>query len=694
MKAFRAKHILAAALAAVFLLFLTLAPASAHADLVRSEPADNSVVAVGPVEIKIWFSEPVAAAFSNAQVMDDHGQQVPLKSIHIDSSDPTLMVLEPPALANGVYTVNWQAVSADEGHVTHGSFVFQVGAGAGAVLSGQGAGAASAASDPANPPVSIPEAVLRWLGYFGLLARVGAAGMPLLVLRQPAEVAVASRVSGAAPALRDSGTASSASGSGEEAQRAFFRRARRRIYLLGALAAAFTFGAGLLYLAWQVYSLAGNGPGQPGGAGASAVLGQVLFGTAWGYAWLARQALVAAAGLAFLRLGRAETPRRVRTWQGLAWAQVGVALAALATLAAQAASSHAAAGRSPALPVLVDWLHLLFAGLWVGGLFALAVGILPLLRLFRREQLDFKPVARLAWGRFGPVAAVSVGMLAATGLYSAGQRVISADALILTGYGQALIIKVGLVLAVGLVGLVNSLSLHPGLAAPLARWLKKPPRWTPFGLRRLPQRILAEASLGVAVALLAGILTSLPPASEPQYAVSPSNQPAQMNASANDLYIGLSVRPNRPGQNVLNILVTSTRSLAEAAQVTVRLTYLEQNLGTFSADATQSNPNSYHLTGDALSQAGRWRIEVVVRRQGLPDSVAGFNWTVLPLGKLQPTVLSRSPWKEALSLLAGLVAVLVALVLGIMYLKPRQWWRGLAGAGRGRGEPRPGREES
>jgi copper transport protein len=670
MKAFKAKSILTAAAAAFLGLFLTLAPASAHADVVRTEPADNSAVPVAPAEIKIWFSEAVTGAFSTARVINDHGQQMPVKGSHVDSSDPTLMVVEPPALPDGVYTVSWQAVSTDDGHVTRGSFVFRVGASSGGAPLTRSANATPLGQDPGNPPVSIPEAVLRWLGYFGLLMLVGAAFMPQLVLRQPAEVAAASRTFGE---------------TGEGELGAFFRRAARRIYLLGALAAGFTFGVGLLYLAWQVYSLAGNG--LSGSAGA--VLGQVLLTTAWGYAWLARQVFTAALGLVFLRLGRAglalpgfgaplardaDAPltredaartRGARRWQWLAWALVG------AVLAAQSAASHAASGRSPGLPLLADWLHLLFAGLWIGGLLALAAGILPLLR---RGGLDFKQVVRSTWGRFGLLAAVSVGMLAATGLYSAGQRVISADALLLTGYGQALIVKVGLMLAAGLVGLANTLSLHPRLSAPLGRWLKKPPGWTPFGLRRLPQRVLAEASLGVAVALLAGILTSLPPASEPQYAVSPSSQPDQMVANANDLYIGLAIRPNRPGQNVLNILVTGTRP-AEAPQVTVRLTYLEQALGTLSLDATQSNPNSFHLSGDALNQPGRWRIEVVVHRSGLPDAVASFNWTVLPLGTIPPVVVSRSPWKEALSLLAGLMAGLVALALG---LTQRSWRSTLA----------------
>ena len=64
----------------------------------------------------------------------------------------------------------------------------------------------------------------------------------------------------------------------------------------------------------------------------------------------------------------------------------------------------------------------------------------------------------------------------------------------------------------------------------------------------------------------------------------------------------------------------------------------------------------------------RWQIDVVVRRKGIPDSVASFTWTVLPLGDLPPTLVSRSPWRDALSLLAGLLALGVAAAFGLTYL--------------------------
>jgi methionine-rich copper-binding protein CopC/putative copper export protein len=620
---------MAVALIAAALLLGGVGPAQAHAQFLRSEPADNSVLAVSPSVIKIWYSEPIASDFSSAQLLDVNGKQIQLSSLQYDASDRTLMVLTPPKLADGVYTVNWRAASASDGHATRGVLVFRVGAGSDAA-----AATSTAAASGDSQPLSIPETVVRWLNYFGLLAMLGAAAMPLLVMRSGDEV----------PGLA-----------------AFYRVAAKRSYTLGALAATFVFAVGLVYLVWQIGSLSAADTGAAP-AGPLAGFNQMLFGTTWGDAWIARQMIAAVLILLFSALAWAASPSRLLKW-------LAVWLIA-AALAAEALTSHAAGGPDPALPVLADWLHLVFAGLWVGGLFALSVSVLPLLR---KETLEFKTVARATWGRFGPLAAVSVGMVIATGVYALGQRVISADALLLTEYGLLLAVKIGLVLLAGLVGLLNSLSLHPALSAPLARWLKKPVGWTPISLRRLPAMVLAEMGLGIGIALLVGALTTLPPAGDVQYTISPTAQPDSLTRQVDDLYIDLSIKPNRPGQNIITVLSSSSRrpAPAEVLRVIVRMTYLEQDFGTISADAQLTGLDTYRASLDALTQPGRWQIDVVVRRKGIPDSMASFNWTVLPLGNLPPVLVSRSPWRDALSLLAGLMLLGVLAACAVVYLGPR-----------------------
>jgi hypothetical protein len=63
----------------------------------------------------------------------------------------------------------------------------------------------------------------------------------------------------------------------------FYQKAARRSYILGALAAAFVFAVGLVYLVWQIGSLAGADAGAPpaGPAGPLVGLNQMLFGATW-----------------------------------------------------------------------------------------------------------------------------------------------------------------------------------------------------------------------------------------------------------------------------------------------------------------------------------------------------------------------------------------------------------------------------
>jgi len=662
-------RIAAVSLVAVALLLGGTLPAQAHATYLRSEPPDNSVLAESPSVIQIWFSEPIAFNFSSAQLLDLKGKPVQPISLQFTPDDRTMMALTPPKLPDGVYTVNWRVTAASDGHVSNGVFVFRVGAGSGGA-GGVGPAGELSSTGSESQPLSIPETVIRWLNYFGLLAMMGAAAIPLLVLRGEGAVETQNIVS---PRLSEPV-------GGTETQnlaslQVFYRRAAKRSYTLGALAAAFTFAVGLVYLVWQIGSLAP--PDSPLGAGQAgsaplAGLDQMLTGTAWGYSWIARQAIAAALIPLFSALAWAPRPSRPVKWLA--------PFLVAAALAAQSLSSHAAGAADPTLPVLADWLHLVFVGLWVGGLFALSLSVLPIIRF---ANLDYKTVARATWGRFGPLAALSVGVVIATGVYALGQRVISADALLLTEYGQLLAVKIGLVLLAGLVGLTNSLSLHQALSRPLARLLKKPAGWTPISLSRsddrdasrsrLPALVLVEMGLGIGIALAAGALTTLAPATDLQYTIAPASQPDSLTKQVDDLSVDLSIQPNLPGQNLVNLLSSSSRrpAPAEVLQVIVRMTYLEQDFGTLTADALPAGADDYRVSLDALTQPGRWRIDVMVRRKGLPDSVASFDWTVLPLQALPPVIVSRSPWRDGLSLLAGLLALGVAGVFAVVWLRPR-----------------------
>jgi copper transport protein len=623
-------RILAAGLI-ILLLALGLARrAQAHAELVRSEPADNSVLTEAPQSVSLWFSEKVDSRFSSVQLLDVNGVEIANTSSQVDSSDPTLLRMTLPALGQGIYSANWKVISATDGHLSRGYIVFRIGE------NPTGEPAPQAGLGTRLIIQAIPDIALRWLNYLALMLLVGMLGVLFFVIRAP---------------IKAGEPASEAQVTGKQVQ--------SRIFRFGKASIGFAALIGLAQLVWQASSL---GSTIPAGANYFLIVSQILTSSRWGYAWLAREILLVILFFLVDYYQKNENPGR------LAWILGGAA--AFALLIAQSLASHAATEQNPIVPTAVNSVHMLFASLWIGGLIALAYGYFP---AWRHSKNEFVGTARAAWGKFSWLAALSVGLVIATGIYSTGQQVVSADALVLSPYGRTLSAKVVLVLLAGMIGLSNSVLLHPRLAAPLAHLLKKPAGWTPLRPAQLPRLIMMECITGVLVVFTVGVLTTFPPAKNPLYTIAPGQLPDSAIRSVHDIFVAFSIKPNRPGQNVFDVRVSNTRRPppAEILRVIVKMTYLDQDIGTTSQDAELVEDNSgqvaYRMINNYLAQPGHWSINVVVRRKGLPDSSIVVPWIVVPNHSLGPTLISRTPWQAALTILAGAFALLVLIAAGLVW---------------------------
>lgn len=99
-----------------------------------------------------------------------------------------------------------------------------------------------------------------------------------------------------------------------------------------------------------------------------------------------------------------------------------------------ALAEHASTGIQPGIAMPVDVLHLLAVATWLGGLAALLVA------LYRTPDVTPDAVRR-----FSRIAFCSVLVVVATGIYQSWRQLGSWSALTDTGYGQLLLVKVGLV---------------------------------------------------------------------------------------------------------------------------------------------------------------------------------------------------------------------------------------------------------
>jgi copper resistance protein D len=143
-----------------------------------------------------------------------------------------------------------------------------------------------------------------------------------------------------------------------------------------------------------------------------------------------------------------------------------------------------------------DFLHLVAAAAWWGGLLPLAL----ILRLARGSaDPTGADVARTATFRFSTLGLVSVGTLLATGVVNTWALVGNVGAFVETPYGQLLLVKVGLFAVMVGVAAINRLRLAPKLPDANAS-------------RSLQRNALVEFALGLIIIAIVGALGTLPPA--------------------------------------------------------------------------------------------------------------------------------------------------------------------------------------
>jgi copper transport protein len=387
--------------------------------------------------------------FSHVEVRDGSGQLVDVGDSRVDPDNDHLLTASlQPGLPNGVYTVEWRSLSAIDVHPDQGQYRLFVGV---PVQTG-----ALAATSAALAPSATPETTLgRWWFYVAASLFGGVLATWKLVLGP--------LLAGATPGLR-----SKAHG------RAYWLIVTGGVLLiLGTLFSAVAQAAAAANVSFT------EGLGSP--------LGELLLRGRYASIWWPRLGLEMAS-LLLIVLGGID---------GLA---SECALATLpAVLLTSALTSHGAALPNAAGPgIAIDWLHIVGACAWVGGLMALAT-FLPALR----AEPDSGLTVRRLVSRFGRLALVAAAVVLISGVLQGAQEVGSLTAIATTLYGQLLLIKVGLLAMMLLLAGVNEWRVRAAGGAGSGGALAQA-----GGLSR---GIGIELTLGIVVFAVAALLSGTPP---------------------------------------------------------------------------------------------------------------------------------------------------------------------------------------
>jgi putative copper export protein len=373
---------------------------------------------------------------------------------------------------------------------------------------------------------------------------------------------------------------------------------------------------------------------------------RLVVSTRWGELGIVEIALLIALG--FAAPGLRKRPARLLERPVL----VVLSGAAVAVAALDALRSHAAATRGSTLPVWAAAIHLLSASVWLGGVAAFAVA------MFCARGGGAARIAAACRGRFAVLAVGSSALVATTGLYQAGVEVTSLDGLFLSFYGRALLVKTALVAVVVGLGGLNFV------------WLRRHGRLS----RRLA---VAELTVGVLVLLAAGTLAASLPARGPQWSAPRPVSPVTIWGQQQDLLVAATIRPNRPGRNLVGVVVASSRRPAPATVKQVSVRFPGGALLPLAQYAAGRYVGSIDLPG-----SGAGVLDLVVRRAG-HDVPARLRWRVETPDPARATVVSRVRVSTIVNPAAGLiglgsVALLGAFALaGIARRRASNWPRGV-----------------
>ncbi|WP_234357861.1 copper resistance CopC family protein, partial [Streptomyces puniciscabiei] len=155
--------------AGLFLLVLgTAAPASAHAALRSTDPADGTLLRTAPRHVTLTFTESVGLLTDSFRVYDPANHRLRTgPAEHAPGRSDTARVSLPAKLADGTYTVAWRVVSADS-HPVSGALTFSVGTRTATTVS-------PVPGDTQDPVTAALYNIARYLAYLSLALLLGTA---------------------------------------------------------------------------------------------------------------------------------------------------------------------------------------------------------------------------------------------------------------------------------------------------------------------------------------------------------------------------------------------------------------------------------------------------------------------------------------------------------------------------------------
>ncbi|MBE1875277.1 FixH family protein [Myceligenerans pegani] len=315
--------------------------------------------------------------------------------------------------------------------------------------------------------------------------------------------------------------------------------------------------------------------------------------------------VVAGLAVAAWSLPVAAAPGRARA--------VTVLIGCATAVAAPAFTGHTRVATPEALVIGVDVLHLAAGALWLGGLVAIAVVLGDLAR---------GEAGAVVLGTFSTWAAGLLAVLVVAGTFLAWRIAGSWQALVESGYGALLLVKVLTVLVAVAVAAWNRFALLPRARATRRR------RGSGFRSAPLVRTAVAEAGVLVAVLFVTGFLVDRSPETEATVAAGES---AGAGVSESVRLDGISARitldPPAVGPATLTIEMTDAAGEPAEGYEAPQLSLATDEVDLGTVEVSSLGPGVY--AGDVvLPTTGEWEVRVSLRTTEFDNPVRTVTFQV------------------------------------------------------------------
>lgn len=522
-------------------VFIILIPknASAHAYVVKSNPAENETLKKAPSVVKIEFDEDIQVShFNTLFVRDSSGKRVDLKDAHIDKGNKKLLEAGlKENLKNGLYSIQWKAISAD-GHPIQGVIPFRVGLAE--------AGADEVQVEEMGYVPQIDMIMERGILYTSFSLFLGVLFFNLILYKENA-TSVQSR-------------------------------SKRIIWIsLFGIFISLLFNLPLqAKINADVSWLEAFDP---------FLLKETLQLSVFGYVWITQMALISMLMIVTYFAVKREKLSSFKVWSIPIVLFIGL-------LVMKAFNSHAYGLKFKEIAVVMDFLHLFAASLWIGGLSSIIL-------LLRKED-DKWTMYWNAIKRFSPWATGAVIVILLTGLFNSTFFIPTIHSLFDTKYGLALLAKILLFGCMGILGIIH--------------YVKGKMR----AQKRLGATLRVEFIVGVIIFLIVAFMTNIQ--TPPMPPTGPFTESKQLD---NGYELTLHVSPNKVGQNTFHITLKDENGqpVTDMEQMILTTQSLDMNMGKGSFKVSAVSPGEYEAEGMYINMTGNWNIHV----HGLTKSLDSFD---------------------------------------------------------------------